>query len=97
MAPAHGTTECPFRPSEIRQPYVLGTSACAYPVNDPNGFAPRFHLTVVGQIPLLEVVSIGGNVAANDPFTASLMSNLTDAGYYPGGFFQRFPPHPHDL
>jgi hypothetical protein len=59
-------------------------------VKDPaNAFAARYHQTEVGQIPV-----ISGPIndpQGNDPFPASLMNDLTSAGYYPAGFFQRFP------
>lgn len=69
------------------EPYVLGSSAYSYPVNDPtNGFAVRYHMVIVGKTPIF----LKGE-GANDPFPPALMSDLTSNGYYPGWLFLRFP------
>lgn len=77
-------TTCPFIPE---YGYEQGTSAYSYPVNNPeNNWSPAYDLTVVGQKPITNAT---GHRA--EAFTAPLMKDLTDAGYYPGWFFLRFP------
>ena len=77
--------------------YKQGIAAYSYPVHDPaNGFAPGFHMTVVGQSPLVDIVNPSqDDFRPNTPFSANLMSDLTVLGYYPGWFFQRFPLQHH--
>jgi hypothetical protein len=71
--------------------YVPGTAADAYPVNNTaSNSSPAFDLTVVGQKPIVQPAAFGGE-SGNTPFSAGLMTDLTDLGYYRGWFFQRFP------
>lgn len=79
------TSGCPFTH------YVPSTSVYSYPVNNPaNSYAPAFDVTVVGQKPIITVNNLNKEVGGT-PFSADLMNDIKDAGYYPGWFFQRFP------
>jgi hypothetical protein len=92
-APPDASILCPFNPfsTDNNQPYVEGTSAYTYPVNEPvNGWPPRFDMTVVGKTPVA-YLQHDASEHGTDPFPAVLMNDLTNAGYYPGWFFRRFP------
>jgi hypothetical protein len=85
-----GAKECPFKEGQ----YSSGTSLYTYSAVGPaNGGGLGTDLVVLGQSPIIYPVctpTICVDVA-NAPFPSSLMSDLTQFGYYPGWVFERFP------